>query len=249
MTATGRIDVLGVELDPLTAEEAVDEVVAAAVNGEGGRMSTVNVAVTMMSRNEPVLTDYLRSSRWAVADGQPVVWLSKATGEPLPERVGGIDLIDPVCARAAREDFPVYLLGASEEVVAATAERMEAAHPGLEVHWADGYFGPGEAADRARAIAATGARVLFVGMGVPRQERFLLEQWELLGNPVAIGVGGSFDVLAGRVSRAPGWMQRAGLEWAYRLAQEPGRLWRRYLVTNSMFLGAAAREIVRRRLR
>jgi N-acetylglucosaminyldiphosphoundecaprenol N-acetyl-beta-D-mannosaminyltransferase len=123
-----------------------------------------------------------------------------------------------------------------------TVAALRTKHPGLDVRgWADGYyFGPNEAMDRARAVAQSGAQLLFVGMGVPRQEDFIAEQWERLGANVVIGVGGSFDVIAGLRKRAPRFVQRLGLEWAYRLAQEPRRLFMRYLVTNSQFLGLIA---------
>jgi N-acetylglucosaminyldiphosphoundecaprenol N-acetyl-beta-D-mannosaminyltransferase len=125
--------------------------------------------------------------------------------------------------------------------------RLRARHPGLDVRGhADGYFRPGDEQDaRVRAIAESGAHILLVGMGVPRQEQFLDESWEQLGVRFAIGVGGSFDVLTGRLKRAPERLQRVGLEWAYRLAQEPSRLWKRYLVTNTQFLWLLARRLVR----
>jgi N-acetylglucosaminyldiphosphoundecaprenol N-acetyl-beta-D-mannosaminyltransferase len=114
---------------------------------------------------------------------------------------------------------------------------LHSRHPGLDVRgWADGYFDADQAQARARAVAESGAELLFVAMGVPRQEYFIEEQWEHLGARIVIGVGGSFDVIAGLRKRAPVLIQRAGLEWAYRLAQEPRRLFRRYLVTNSQFL-------------
>jgi N-acetylglucosaminyldiphosphoundecaprenol N-acetyl-beta-D-mannosaminyltransferase len=173
-----------------------------------------------------------------VADGQPLIWASHLTKQPLPERVTGIDLIDELCARAARESIGVYFLGASDKIVRATADVLRSRHPGLDVRGcADGYFGSDEAPARARAVAASGAELLFVAMGVPRQEYFIEEQWEHLGARVVIGVGGSFDVIAGLRKRAPVFIQRAGLEWAYRVAQEPRRLFKRYLITNSQFIG------------
>jgi N-acetylglucosaminyldiphosphoundecaprenol N-acetyl-beta-D-mannosaminyltransferase len=173
-----------------------------------------------------------------VADGQPLVWASRFTRQPLPERVTGIDLIDQLCAHAARENIGVYFLGASDRIVRATADLLRTRHPGLDVRGcADGYFDSDEAPARARAVAASGAGLLFVAMGVPRQEQFIEEQWEHLGARVVIGVGGSFDVTAGLRKRAPIFIQRAGLEWAYRVAQEPRRLFKRYLFTNSQFIG------------
>ena len=172
-----------------------------------------------------------------MADGEPLIWASRLREQSLPERVTGIDLIDLLCARATRENIGVYFLGADDKTVRIAVDVLHSRHPGLDVRgWADGYFGPEQAQARARAVAESGAALLFVAMGVPRQEYFIEEQWEHLGARIVIGVGGSFDVIAGLRKRAPVFVQRAGLEWAYRLAQEPRRLFRRYLVTNSQFL-------------
>jgi N-acetylglucosaminyldiphosphoundecaprenol N-acetyl-beta-D-mannosaminyltransferase len=192
----------------------------------------------MMMRSNARLQRFVNSAKWTVADGQPLIWASHLTRRPLPERVTGIDLIDQLCARAVRENIGVYFLGASDKIVRATADALRTRHPGLDVRgYADGYFGPDEASTRARAVAASGAELLFVAMGVPRQECFIEEQWEHFGARVVIGVGGSFDVIAGLRKRAPVLIQRAGLEWAYRVAQEPRRLFKRYLTTNSRFIG------------
>jgi N-acetylglucosaminyldiphosphoundecaprenol N-acetyl-beta-D-mannosaminyltransferase len=239
------VRLLNGRFDPLTTEATVEAVAAAIRAGERGALCTVNVAILMMMRQDPDLQRFVDRARWTVADGQPLVWASRMAGTPLPERVAGVDLVDLLCARAVRDGFGVYLLGATGEVVRATAEALRSRHPGLDLRGvADGYFGPEEAAARARAVAESGAALLLVGMGVPRQERFIEEQWERLGARVVIGVGGSFDVLAGLRRRAPPFLQRAGLEWAYRLAQEPRRLFRRYLVTNSRFVGLMSRELV-----
>jgi N-acetylglucosaminyldiphosphoundecaprenol N-acetyl-beta-D-mannosaminyltransferase len=122
--------------------------------------------------------------------------------------------------------------------------RLRQQHPGLVVNGADGYFKPEQFQARAQQVAASGAKILLVGMGVPRQEKFIEEQWDQLGVNLAVGVGGSFDVMAGLRRRAPIWMQKVGLEWVYRLIQEPGRLWRRYLVTGLQFGALSLRALV-----
>lgn len=236
--APPRIQILNGRFDSLTAEETVEAVVRAIRAGERGILSTVNVAVLMTMRSDPRLQRFVERSRWTVADGQPLVWASRLWRQPLPERVTGIDLIDLLCARAAREGIGVYCLGAEGATVRTVARVLQERHRGLALRGcADGYFGPEQAEARAQAVAQSGAELLFVAMGVPRQESFIEEQWDRLGARVVIGVGGSFDVIAGLRKRAPAFLQRAGLEWAYRLAQEPRRLFRRYLVTNSRFLG------------
>lgn len=233
-----QVQILNGRFDKLSADQTVEELVRAIRAGERGILSTVNVSILMMMRSNPRLQRFVDRSRWTVADGQPLVWASHLWQQPLPERVAGIDLIDQLCARAVQEGIGVYFLGAEISTVREAVGVLQNRHRGLDVRgYADGYFGPGQAEARARAVADSGAELLFVAMGVPRQELFIEEQWERLGARVVIGVGGSFDVIAGRRKRAPALVQRAGLEWAYRLAQEPRRLFRRYLVTNSQFVG------------
>lgn len=233
-----QTQILNGRFDALSADQIVEELVGAIRAGERGILSTVNVAILMLMRSNPRLQRFVDTSRWTVADGQPLVWASHLWQRPLPERVAGIDLIDKLCARAVQEDIGVYFLGAEANTVRAAVRVLRKRHRGLDVRgYADGYFGPEQAKARARVVAESGAALLFVAMGVPRQEYFIEEQWDDLGAQVVIGVGGSFDVIAGLRRRAPAFVQRAGLEWAYRLAQEPRRLFRRYLVTNSQFLG------------
>ena len=211
-------------------------------------MCSSDLAILMMMRRDPRLQRIVDRAALVVADGQPIVWASRLDGRPLPERVAGIDLIDALATRAARDGHGLFLLGARRPVVEAAARSLAARHPGLAIAGvADGYFGAAEAPERARAVRRSGARILLLGMGVPRQEFFLEEQWDELGASVVIGVGGSFEFLAGARRRAPHWCQRAGLEWLWRFAQEPRRLGPRYLVTNSQFLRQVLGERLHRR--
>lgn len=231
--------------DLRSTDETIEAVAQAIRAGERGVLCTVNVAILMMMRSDPRLQRFVDAARWTVADGQPLVWASRLGPKPLPERVTGVDLIDLLCARAAQDGFGVYLLGANIGTVRKAADVLRARHRGLDIRGiADGYFPPEQAADRARAVKESGAGLLFVAMGAPRQEHFIEEQWKHLGARVVIGVGGSFEVIAGHRKRAPAFLQQAGLEWAFRLAQEPRRLFKRYLVTNSQFLGLMFRELV-----
>jgi N-acetylglucosaminyldiphosphoundecaprenol N-acetyl-beta-D-mannosaminyltransferase len=237
-TSSRSTRILNGRFDRLSVDQVVEELIQTIHAGQRGTLCTVNVAILMMMRSNARLQHFVDSAKWTVADGQPLIWASRLAEQSLPERVTGIDLIDNLCARAVRENIGVYFLGASDTIARATADVLRNRHPGLDVRgYADGYFGPDEAPARARAVAASGAELLFVAMGVPRQESFIEEQWEHLGARVVIGVGGSFDVTAGLRKRAPLFIQRAGLEWAYRVAQEPRRLFKRYLATNSQFIG------------
>jgi len=237
-TSSRSTRILNGRFDRLSANQVVEELIRTIHAGQRATLCTVNVAILMMMRSNARLQRFVDSAKWSVADGQPLIWASRLGPRPLPERVTGIDLIDQLCGRAVRENIGVYFLGASDEIARAAADALRTRHPGLDVRGsADGYFGPDEAPARARAVAASGADILFVAMGVPRQEYFIEEQWAHLGARVVIGVGGSFDVIAGLRKRAPAFIQRAGFEWAYRVAQEPRRLFKRYLITNSQFIG------------
>jgi len=230
-----RVQVFNAVLDPLTEEETVDAIFRTIESGGRGWVCTINVSILMAMRRSPALQAFVDRAMLTVADGQPLVWCAPLFGGRLPERVAGIDLMDSLCRRAAEAGRKVYLLGASERILARALHGLRERHPGLRVEGSHGYFPAGEAHCRAATIRASGAQVLFVGMGSPRQESFIAEHWERLGVNVAIPVGGSFDVTGGAVLRAPRWTQRMGLEWLVRLLQEPRRLLPRYLVTNTLF--------------
>jgi N-acetylglucosaminyldiphosphoundecaprenol N-acetyl-beta-D-mannosaminyltransferase len=210
---------------------------------------TANAAILCMMRRDPELGEACRRGDLVVADGMSVVWTSRLAGRGFPERVAGVDLMARLLAAASAHRLRVYFLGARPEVVAALARRCRADHPGLTVAgFRDGYFGP---ADHDRVVAdirQAAPHMLFVGMPSPFKETWCERHREALDVPVIMGVGGSFDVLAGYVRRAPRLVQSAGLEWSWRLAMEPRKLWKRYLVTNSEYLWLAAGEILKRRI-
>lgn len=230
-----RVRILNGYFDPLTMVETVDTVFEVIRSGARGWLCTVNVSTLMAMRSDTMLQSFVDRASIVVADGQPLFWCAPLFDGRLPERVAGIDLIDALCARAAACGAGVYLLGSTAELLPRALNDLRSRHPGLRVEGADGYFDTNGAVERADAIRASGAAIVLVGMGSPRQESFIAGQWERLGANVAIGVGGSFDVLAHARFRAPPWLRRAGLEWLVRLVQEPRRLFMRYLVTNTQF--------------
>jgi N-acetylglucosaminyldiphosphoundecaprenol N-acetyl-beta-D-mannosaminyltransferase len=245
--AVAPIDVLGVPIAPATMRDAVDWVDHAVSSRERLHVGVVNAAKIVNMRRDPELRDDVLASDVVFADGMSVVWASRLLGPPLPERVTGIDLMHRILERGQSHGYRVYLLGATPEVVEAAATRMAQMYPGIEVVGRQhGYFADAEEEAVASAIAAARPDVLFVAMTSPRKERFLSRWSGRLGVPVCHGVGGSLDVLAGQVKRAPDGWQRLGLEWLYRVKQEPRRLWRRYLVTNSIFVGLVLAEVARR---
>ncbi|GAB1539432.1 exopolysaccharide biosynthesis glycosyltransferase VpsK [Scytonema sp. NUACC21] len=243
-TATKRVHILNSSFDPVTTQETVDWAIRSIQQGKRGYICTVNVAILMMMRNNERLAKFVNKAALIVADGQPIIWASRLFATPLPHRVAGIDLIDELAAVSEQLGLHIYLLGATMEVITAAVSKLQSKYPRLNISFDNGYFTPQQAAERAEAICQSGADILFVGMGVPRQEYFLEEHWANLGVKLAIGIGGSFDVIAGRKKRAPLWVQEVGLEWLYRLLQEPRRLWKRYLFTNLQFLYRLLRALV-----
>ena len=230
-----RVSILNGAFNPLTMSQTIEAVFQALDSGHRGWLCTVNVTTLMMMRSDANLQSFVDRSLLVVADGQPLVWCAPLFGRHLPERVAGIDLMDSLCSRAEVEGKRVYLLGSSEQLLKSAIRTLRNSYPKLQIDGSDGFFSAGLAESQARKIRASGADLLFVGMGCPRQEIFLSEQWGKLGVGVAIGVGGSFDVLGGAFFRAPHWMRRAGLEWLFRLVQEPKRLLPRYFKNNLRF--------------
>jgi N-acetylglucosaminyldiphosphoundecaprenol N-acetyl-beta-D-mannosaminyltransferase len=239
------VQILNCEFAAVTLAETADWARDWIRSGRRGYICTVNVAILMMMRSDPKLQGFVNRASLVVVDGQPLVWASHLQPDHLPERVTGVDLVDELCALAAKEGFGVYFLGARRAVIETATERLVDRFPELEVCGiADGYFDAIEAPQRARAVRESGARILIVGMGVPRQEQFIESQWEELGVQLTIPVGGSFEVIAGTAHRAPLFLQRIGMEWSFRLAQEPRRLWKRYLFTNTQFIFHLVRNAV-----
>lgn len=242
---SARRTLFGVGIDALTMDQAVERCLAAARGGERLEVGVVNAAKLVAMRRDPVLRRAVRGCGLVVADGQAVVWASRLLRAPLPERVAGIDLFLRLLAAAQDQGLSVYFLGARPAVVEQTVRRARARFPALKVAGhRDGYFGDGEQHAVAQAVAASGADLLFLGMTSPKKEIFTAAHGERTGARVVHGVGGSFDILAGVTRRAPRRWQRLGLEWLYRLLQEPRRLARRYLTTNAAFVAMTAREMI-----
>jgi biofilm PGA synthesis N-glycosyltransferase PgaC len=245
-----RAGLLGLSFDTVTMDTAVARCLEMC---RGPRAShtviTANASHLCMMRRDPELALACRAGHLTVADGMSVVWALRASGQRALERVAGVDLMVRLLAAAETNGLRVYFLGARREVVAALVERSRARHPGLEIAgFRDGYFGAEDHLRIVEEIRASGAHMLFVGMPSPFKETWCERYRQRLQVPVIVGVGGSFDVLAGFIKRAPRWVQSMGMEWFWRLMMEPRKLWKRYLTTNSEFIWHAGREIVARRL-
>jgi N-acetylglucosaminyldiphosphoundecaprenol N-acetyl-beta-D-mannosaminyltransferase len=242
---------LGCPIDLLTMQETLD-VIENAINHRNARPQAflhvvINVAKLVACRRNPALRDDLESADLVNVDGMGVVWGARLCGIPVPERVTGIDLMDALLALASAKGYRAYFLGARQEVLERAVAEMRRRYRGLQIAgYHHGYYGSQEEASVVALIAATHADMLFVALPTPTKERFTMRNAHLLGVPFIMGIGGSIDVIGGLVRRAPMSLQAAGLEWAYRLVQEPWRLGRRYLVTNTVFLGLLIGALSRR---
>ncbi len=236
-------------IDALTMEEALELSRRAINEGRRLRIGVVNAAKLVNMRRDALLRDSVVTSDIVLADGMAVVWASRLLGLRLPERVAGIDLMVRLLERGSAEGYRVFCLGATEEVVSATAELIGERYPGVILAGRrNGYFSESDEAEVAAEIRAARPDILFVAMSSPKKERFLARWGDDLEVSVCHGVGGAFDVLSGKVRRAPRLWQRLGMEWLYRVIQEPRRMWKRYLVTNSVFLWLLAGGVLGRLL-
>lgn len=237
---------------PIGVDEAASVAATWAEDGAGRVVCAANVHMVMQAWDDPPFAAALAGADLVVCDGRPLVWASALLGMGDAEQTRGFDLMEAVCARAARRGLRVGLYGAAPAVLDEVHRRLLAAHPGLEVVYAvSPPFRPltagGDQAVLADIVAA-GVHVLFVSLGCPKQERWMLERRDRLGC-VMLGVGAAFDMLAGELSVAPRWAQRLGLEWVFRLVSEPRRLWKRYARHNGRFVWLVLRQRFAGRLR
>jgi N-acetylglucosaminyldiphosphoundecaprenol N-acetyl-beta-D-mannosaminyltransferase len=250
----GKKNLLGVQVDAVDYEAAVERVMAAARDHRPCAVTALAVHGVMTGVDDDEHRYRLNHMDLVTADGQPVRWaMNLLHGTGLRERVYGPELTLQVCAAAAREGLPVFFYGSRPEVLDRLVRHLTATFPDLKVAGTEpSKFRSIDASEKtavAHRIQASGAAITFVGLGCPRQEIFAYEFRDLLDMPL-LAVGAAFDYHAGLVREPPGWIQRRGLQWAYRLIQDPRRLWRRYLVLNPRYMmGIAAQRagISRRR--
>ena len=241
-TSATRIDLFGVPVASVTLAEAVDIVERAVDERRRLDIGVVNAAKIVNMQTDDELRESVLSSDIIFADGMSLVWAARLQSKYLPERVAGIDLMYALLERGNETGMRVYCLGAEEWVSQEVALRIKEEYPGVRlVGYRNGYFSEEEQSGIADDIRRSGADVLFVAMSSPHKENFLARWSNQMQVPVTHGVGGSFDVFAGKVTRAPRVMQDLGLEWLYRVMQEPRRLWRRYLHTNWVFIRMVVR--------
>jgi N-acetylglucosaminyldiphosphoundecaprenol N-acetyl-beta-D-mannosaminyltransferase len=250
LLATRRREFLGAPMHALTMTETLAIADEAMARHRPLHHTVVNVAKLVNMRKNPELHEDVASADLINVDGAGVLWGASLCGISLPERVAGVDIMTNLFALCETRGYRPYLLGAEQAVLDAVERRLGNAHPGLIIAgMRDGYFSPEDEASVVEAINASQADCLFVAMPTPRKERFLKRYRDQLTPSFVMGVGGSFDVYGGKVARAPKLVQSLGLEWLFRIAQEPKRLWRRYYETNTAYAALLWQEYWGRRAR
>lgn len=249
METNRRITLFGCKIDNVSMAETLDIVAGFIRARRPHQHVVVNVDKLVKASRDEELRRIINACDLVNVDGMPVVFAARLLGKPLKERVAGIDLFEALMRRAAEQGWRVFLLGARRHVVDEVAATYVRRYPGLVLAGVrDGYWqGEQEEAEVVRMVADSRADLLFVAISSPKKERFLGKYQAEMKIPFAMGVGGSFDVATGRVKRAPGWMQRAGLEWFYRFLQEPRRMFRRYFIDDMAFLWLLIKEAARGR--
>jgi len=246
LAAPPPIAMVGVLFDKITLSGTLRRVATMIASRQPHYIATANVDFVVQAMEDLELRRILSDSDLVLCDGMPLVWASRFLGNPLPERVAGSDLVPALLAEAERQSWRVYFLGGTPESVAKAAEKVRAQHPRLELVGA--YSPPFKPLlemdhdDMVRRIREARPDILLVAFGCPKQEKWISMQFRRTGVPVSIGVGATIDFLAGSVRRAPIWMQGSGLEWVFRLLQEPRRLFRRYFMDLWFFGGAILRQ-------
>ena len=234
----------------ITLPQAMDAIAAKVHSKTAGYVVTPNVDHVCVSETSDLMEEVYANAYLSLPDGMPLIWMAKLRKQPLPEKVSGSDVLWPLLQRCATEGFSVYFFGASQDTCSIAIARIRAELPAITIVGSSSpMYALGEPTPEMLAsyeeIKSLRPDVVIVAMGNPKQEHFLLRQQDIYAPGFAIGLGASLDFIAGKVSRAPKWMSDAGVEWLYRLAKEPRRLWRRYLIQDRAILRIFLRDRMR----
>lgn len=244
-----RINFLGFHVDNLNFQETLLKIRSIIRNGKPVQHVVLNVNKIIQANKNKKFKQIINSCGLINADGISIIWAVKLLGMSLKERVTGINLMQSLIELATREGYKLYFLGAEEEIIKKVIKFYKSCYPTLQiVGFRDGYWDSSQEQEVVNAIKTTEPDILFVGISSPQKEIFINQYLEEMNVPLAMGVGGSFDVIAGKTKRAPKWMQRCGLEWLFRLYQEPRRLWKRYLIGNIIFVWLVLKEFIKVRI-
>lgn len=240
---SNKIKLFDVEFDSISMSETVDLVNQNIKLGRGLHLLGVNADKINEINNNEKLKKICKEAEIINADGASVILASKLLGKPLPERVAGIDLMQELLELADKNGYPVYFIGAKKNIVSTMVQKLEKKYENLQIAgYRDGYFKKDEWPQISKQINHSGAKLVFIGITSPIKEYFIDFLLKNESQAVLMGVGGSFDVLSGKIKRAPQWMQKFNLEWLYRVSQEPKRLFKRYFVGNTIFIGRIIKE-------
>lgn len=232
-----RYALLNTYVNALTMEETIECVEQIIARGTPTQHVVINASKVNLMNEDSEFAAIVNECPLINADGSSIVWAAKKLGVPVKERVTGCDLFQQLVAVAADKGYKIYLFGAKEEVVTEVKRLFEGKYPDLQiVGYRNGYFSEEDEPQMVSDMAASGADMMFVAFSSPKKEYWVHKYLDDLGIPFVMGVGGSFDIVAGKTSRAPAWMQRIGMEWFYRFVQEPRRMWRRYVIGNAKFI-------------
>lgn len=246
-TSINRINFMGLPIDKLSLDETLNVIEDFISSKKPHQIVVLNAAKVVKALHDNKLKNIILSADLIGPDGLPIVWVSRLLGDPLPGRVNGTDLMERLVELANEKGYSVYFFGAKQEVVEKVVDIYSKKYPNLKIAgFRNGYFSKDEEPKIVEEIRNAHPDILFIAMGTPMKEEFVNRNLQKLNVPVCHGVGGSFDVVAGLVKRAPLWMQKSGLEWAYRVYQEPRRMWKRYLVTNTAFIMLTIKELIKK---
>lgn len=219
-----RLEILGVGIDCIDSQQALQQIGEFIENGEPHQIVTANAEIIYQASKNEKMRNVINAAQMVTADGSGVVWASRQLGQPLAQRVTGIDLVNSICQQSAKEKWKIYILGSAPGVAATAAVNIRNKFPGCNIIGTHhGYFNAKEEKQILAELEQLKPDVLFVALGAPKQEYWIADHVQKLGIPVAMGIGGSMDVLSGNVKRAPKWMQKMSLEWLYRLLIQPTR--------------------------
>ncbi len=245
-----RINFFGINLDILTVEETLKRIEKFIEEKQVVQHVVVNVAKLVYAQSDENLKNIINSCPLINVDGAGVILGAKFLGINIPQRVTGIDLMEKLIEFSSQKGYKVYFFGAKEEIVSSVVKIYAEKYPTLCIAgFRNGYYEDADEENVAAEIEASDADILFVAMGSPKKEFFLNKYSQKIGIPFTMGVGGSFDVVAGKVKRAPQWIQKIHSEWIFRLIQEPKRMWKRYFVTNSIFAIMLLKEFLKQKIK
>lgn len=239
-----RIEIMGCQIDNLSMEETLQKIETFIQSGKAHQHVVINVDKIVKANKDHELRRIINECALINVDGMPVVWASRLLGKPLKERVAGVDLFEALMQRSAEKAWRIYFLGATEEVVSTVKRCYERKYPAISiVGYRNGYWSDEQEADVVEHIKIAQADLLFVAISSPKKEQFLSRYQVDMKIPFAMGVGGTFDVAAGKIKRAPVWMQKSGFEWFYRFLQEPRRMFKRYFIDDIGFFWLLLKEV------